>query len=131
MGVGLVAMFDPALPAADAFSNGTDGKSVAALLPLLDEIAAAKGLPPFSRFAPDLDEIDWDEADPNDLPDLWFDPAEGLRAVPVLVQALRTEGAWAEQWPERVGEVAECLGLLLRDLEIAKQAGARFSLSFA
>lgn len=127
----MVTMFDPAVPAADAFATGTDGKSVAALLPLLDEIAAAKRLPPFSRFVPDLDEIDWDEADPDGIPDLWFDPAEGLREVPVLVEALRTEEAWAERWPGRVEEVAECLDLLSRDLEAAKQVGARFSLSFA
>jgi hypothetical protein len=52
MGVGLVAMFEPELPAADSFAIGSDGKSVAASIPLLDEIALAKGLAPFSPALP-------------------------------------------------------------------------------
>lgn len=137
MGVGLVTVFDLDLPDADAFGTETaGGKSVAAFLPLLDKIATAKGLPPFSRFVVELDEIDWDEVDPDDLPELWFDPSEGLNAIPTLADALRAEGHWAEWWPEssrqeRVEQVIWSLAQLARDLEIARQAGARFSLSFA
>jgi len=137
MGVGLVTVFDPDLPDADAFRTETDGgKSVAAFLPLLDKIAVAKGLPAFSRFVVELDEIDSDEVDPDDLPELWFDPSEGLKAVPTLVAALRAEEHWAEWWPEssrqeRVDQVVWSLEQLSRDLEVARQAGARFSLSFA
>jgi len=130
MGVALIATFDPELPAADAFSTGTDGKSVAALMPLLDEIAQAKGMAPFSRFMPDLEELDWDGADPDELPELWFDPAEGLRALSVLIEAFRTEQAWADRWPERIDEVVASLELLSHDLDAAQQAGARFSLAF-
>jgi hypothetical protein len=137
MGVGLVTIFDRDLPDADAFRTETDGgKSVAAFLPLLDEIAATKGLPPFSRFVVELDDIDWDEVDPDDMPALWFDPSEGLEAVPTLVGALRAEGCWAESWPESsrqegVDQVVWSLQQLARDLEVARLAGARFSLSFA
>ena len=132
-----MTVFDTDVPAAAAFRTETDGgQSVAAFLPLLDEIAAAKGLPAFSRFVPDLDEIDWDAGDPDDLPELWFDPSEGLEAVPTLIDALRTEGRWAEWWPgstrqEQVDQVVWSLEQLARDLEVARRAGARFSLSFA
>lgn len=130
-------VFDRDLPEASAFRTETDGgKSVAAFLPLLDKIAADKGLPLFSRFVVELDEIDWEEVDPDDMPQLWFDPSEGLNAMPTLVEALKTEGRWAEWWPEssrqeRVEQVVWSLDQMARDLEVARQAKVRFSLSYA
>jgi|GEM_PF-6036284 len=129
MSVSLIVMFDPALPAADSFASAST-RSVAAATSLLDGIARAKGLPPFSRFIPDLDEFDW-QADEGESPEMWYDPADGLMIVSVLIEALRMEGKWAGEWSEQsVDEVVSSLELLSRDLEVAKQAGAKFSLSF-
>ncbi len=131
MGVGMFVMFDPELPVESAFNSGTDGKSTTALLPLLDEIAQTKGLPAFSRFVPDTEDFDWEGSDPDDLPELLFDPSEGLKEVAVLLASLRSERSWADWPPEWVDDVVACLGLLSKDLEAAKQAGSQFSLHFA
>lgn len=133
----VVIMFDPALPSADSFTEGTDGNSLVPFVSTLDKIASARGLAPFSRFIPDLDDIDWDELDldgddAGKVPELWSDPAEGLRLISVLADAIQSEKRWSKGWQtEWVGEVVRCLGLLAEDLETAKRAGARFSLSYA
>lgn len=137
MGVSLVTMFDPDLPDADSFAKGTDGNRLVPFVSTLDKIATAKGLALFSRFIPDLDEIDWDEldldgADAGEVPEIWSDPAEGLRLISILADAIGSEKRWSKGWPaEWVREVVRDLGLLAKDLEVAKQSGARFSLAYA
>lgn len=137
MGVSLVTMFEPDLPNADSFRKGTDGNWLVPFVSTLDKIAAAKGVAPFSRFIPELDDLDGDELDPDEegagkVPELWSDPAEGLRTVSALVAAIQSEKRWSKGWPAAwVGEVVRCLGLLAKDLDVAQLAGARFSLTYA
>jgi hypothetical protein len=131
VGVSLFAMYDPEVSGPAAFASNPDGRTVAAAAPQLDEIAAAKGLPPFTRFAPDLDEFL--DADPpaGEPPEMWFDPADGTATLPVLIEALRTEPGWSAGRPDGwAEEVAGCLERLRQDLEAAGRAGARFSLAY-
>jgi hypothetical protein len=148
MGVGIVTCFQPDVPSADSFAKGTDGNDLAGFVSVLDALAATKKLPPFSRFFPELDDIDFDEMDENDLPELDFDPSEGLRMISVFVGALRsfqspsTHAAecskrvlklrmeWGDSFLELVENAVYCLELLAKDLEVAKQAGSRFWLAY-
>lgn len=159
MGVALCAMYDPEALGPAEFTTNPDGRTVAAAVPWLDEIARAKRLPHFSRFIPDdaieaflandpdlqhfaeddseIDESDLEEEPGNELPtggppELWFDPADGLVVLAGLIEALRTEPAWAAGQPDgRAKKVAACLERLRADLETAGRAGARFSLHYS
>ncbi|OWK45769.1 hypothetical protein [Fimbriiglobus ruber] len=151
MGVGLFVMFDPDMNRPTEFTSNPDGRTVAAATAVLDAIAAAKGLSPFTRFIPDLegflandpdlkglldDDSDFKELLGNgppagEPPELWFDPADGRTELSMLIEALRMEPAWADGQPEGwAGDVAECLERLRADVEAAGRAGARFSLSY-
>lgn len=156
MGVALSVIYDPEVSEPGDFTTNPDGRLVAAAVPRLDEIAAAKGLLPFSRFITDdaieaflandpefadddsdLDDSDLDELPGRDRPtagplELWFDPAEGRAMLDALIGALRTEPVFAAGQPAGwADDVAGCLERLRADLDSASRSRLRFSLCYS
>jgi hypothetical protein len=146
MGVGLFVLFDKEIAGADAFSNETDGKAVAAATGLLDEVCREKRLTQFTHFIVDDEElyeraVELAEGEMLDM-ETSFDPANGLRTVSGLIKALKSEEQWAsrkrpgDRRPHRdrkkeIEGVVACLQLLEHDLKIAKKKKVRFSLGFS
>jgi hypothetical protein len=143
MGVSLIATFQPKLPGEIAFAfPQTDGKCLARAVPLLDEICAAKGVAPFTRFIPDVDDLA--DMSPEELEEAVeqrefdFDSGEGLKIVQMLIKELKTEEKWARGRTKRERDSAKkeidaviwSLELLESDLKVAKRKKVRFSLCF-
>jgi hypothetical protein len=143
MGVSLIAIFQPKLPGEIAFGfPQTDGKCLARAVPLLDEICAAKGSVPFTRFIPEVDDLA--DMSPDELDEAVeqrefdFDSGEGLKIVQMLIKELKTKQKWIqgrtkrerESAKEEIAAVVWSLELLQSDLKIAKRKKARFSLCF-
>jgi hypothetical protein len=134
MGVSLFICFDQEIADADASSKETDGKSVAAATPVLDEICRELGLTHFTHFIPDFDELyelALESPDGAALSETWFDSADGLRTVSQLIKTLKAEKKWAKQLPRKDAKgVMAGLRLLEQDLKVAKRRKARFFLGF-
>jgi hypothetical protein len=141
MGVSLIATFQPKLPGEIALDQ-TDGKCLARAVPLLDEICAAKGVVPFTRFIPEVDDLadmspeELEEA--VELREFDFDSGEGLKIVQMLIKELKTKEKWVqgrtkrekESAKEEIDAVIWNLELLESDLKVAKRKKARFSLCY-
>jgi hypothetical protein len=134
MGVGLFVMFEPKISGANTFSTGTDGKCLAAALPLLDEICLDKGVTPFTRFIPDFDELAelaMESPEAASLVETMFDPGDALKIVSRLIKTMQAEDKWARGRTKRESEgVVTSLQLLQTDLKVARRKKARFCLSF-
>jgi hypothetical protein len=119
---------------ADAFSTQTDGKSVAAATPVLDEMCEQLGVTPFTHFIPDFDELaDLAVEDPDRaaLIETSFDSADGLRTVSRLIKALQADKKWVKRLPGKSAKaVVGGLQLLEQDLKAAKKKKARFYLDY-
>jgi hypothetical protein len=131
MGVCISANFDKEIPDAD-FAEKSDGKAITLFIDLLDTVSREKGVSPFTSFALDeegaIDQLEGDE----ELQEPWFECADGLRTVSVLVKALESETKWSKE-PKRLrqfGNLVNELKELERCLEIGKKKKARFYLMY-
>jgi hypothetical protein len=128
MGVCLGLMFDKKLPEADSFSEFTDGKDLVHAMDGLDDLCKQNDVTAFSTFAPDYDSLADELADGETLDEIWFDTADGLRTISVLVEATASEKKWSKGLTKsEISVLIECLKELERCLEIGKRKKARFS----
>ena len=132
MGVALGLLFDKELPEAHEFSKFTDGKDLAASIPVLDDICREQGLPPFSTFAPDFEELEEEMPLEEVYGDhLYHSCAKALRILRELMTALETEQRWSKELGKaRTKSLIACLGELERLLNIGKKKRARFYLLY-
>lgn len=84
------------------------------------------------RTSPDLDGASWFEACEKvqeSWPERWFDPADGLARLSVLLEEIGDR--LSDEADDDLESLAEALGALRGDLESAKSAGVRFQMRMA
>jgi hypothetical protein len=132
MGVALGLVFDKQLPEALEFSEFTDGKALAASIPILDDICQERELVPFSTFAPDFEELE-EQMSLEELcaKDLYHSCATAGRIIRELLTVLKTKRRWAKELGKaRTRCVIACLEELERLLNIGKKKRAKFYLLY-
>lgn len=131
MSAALSPVFSKKFPGADSFSKSSDGKILVISMARLDEICAAKGLTPFSTFAPDLDALAEELPEGEVLDEIWFSSTDGLRTVSGVIQVLQSEKQWSKGMRKSdVGDLVRDLKELERLLKTAKQKRCRFYLLY-
>ncbi|MFO0812629.1 MAG: hypothetical protein U0796_05390 [Gemmatales bacterium] len=133
MSLGIYPVFQPKLTGTKFVALG---EVLAANFEVLDKIARAAKLTPFTAFADNRPIPEDFDGDPDDLAEVmgewteWFDPAEGRAAMQALADHIKASPKAAKRLDESAGVVEE-LEEMARVLGVAASEGIGFRLQMS
>jgi hypothetical protein len=127
MSVEIKPKFHPPVP---KLFYRAEGKALADQIRQIRSFCKKHGIRPITAFLDDR--VMSDDEEQADAGSVWHQPADGLKAVQALVNAIESDPKSADRWnkedPDGLETLLDDLGELARCLEVAATHGVQFRL---